>query len=252
MSFLLGILLCVVSVALVIVRTGSAAVLWDLRALLLVLCGTLAYLLVTVPLPELPERLGSLRGALSRQKSTAGLTEEILKFAQVARREGVLALEGPAAKADDSILRKGLELIADSADRETVRSVLEKQSEYMTRRENAMMEHLDHIAAFATGIGMVGTLLEIVEMLSHYSGPTSLAPQIARALLPVAYGALLAYLVFFPLSARLRSSAEQRVTLRELAAEGVLAIQAGEPIHIVEQRMKTYLASSPGEKSRGS
>lgn len=95
---------------------------------------------------------------------------------------------------------------------------------------------------FAMGIGMAGTLLEIVQMLYTYTGPQKLAFGIARSLLPVVYGAIISYLVFLPLASRVRVGAEKQRVVRELSIEGVLAIHAGEPSQIVEERLSVFIS----------
>lgn len=252
MSFLLGIAVCAVAIALVALGGGNPVLLFDYRALLLVLCGTLASVFVTLPFSAVREELASILASLRRAADPHKLMQEILEFARIARRSGILSLEGKEKQVRDPILKKGLVLLADSADHETVRSILEKEADCISHREKSAQEYIERTAAFAPGIGMVGTLVEIVQMLYKYGGPSTLAPQIARSLLPVLYGAGLAYLLLLPFAARVRVGTERLRVMRELAIEGVVAIQAGEPIHIVEERLKVFLPPQKGAAGRTS
>jgi len=241
MSFVLGIILCSLAIFMVAIRGGNPAMLFDYNALLLVVCGTFASMLITMPFAAIKDHIRAIKGALRTGTKPKKLTGEILELARVARREGVLALEGREKTVHNHLLRQGLILMFSAADHQIVRSILENEAQCTTRRECSAAEYFERIAIFAPGIGMVGTLIEIVQMLFKYNGPNTLAPQIASSLLPVVYGTLLAYLVLLPLSARIRAGSERHALLRGLCIEGVLAIQAGEPLHIVEERLKVFL-----------
>ena len=248
MSFLIGLTLGAAAVALLALRGGSPAVLLDPKAAAFVLAGMLAALFVTFPFSALRAQLRTIFRLLRPAGKPRELIETIGGLAQTARRGGVLALEGSEKKIGDPMLKKGLLLIASSVDQSALRSILEKESELIARREKASQEFFERLAALTVGIGVAGSLLEAALLLTRYTGPQKLAGAAAQALLPAVYAALVAYLVLLPLAARVRLGAARQQELRELSIEGVLAIQAGEPSQVVEERLGAFLT---GEKHAG-
>ncbi|MDR3645396.1 MAG: MotA/TolQ/ExbB proton channel family protein, partial [Clostridia bacterium] len=213
----------------------------DPGALLLILGGTVGSFLVICPFSAMRETLAVTMRTLRPVKKPHGLLKQIVELAYTARREGVLALEGGEQKLGDPTLKKGLELLLESADPATLRGILERDSAVMAEKERSAQELMERLAVFSPGIGMVGTLVEIAGMLGQFRAVQTLAPQIAHALLPVVYGAVFSYLLLFPLAARIKSNAARSRAVREMATEGVLAIQAGEPPRLVEERLEAFV-----------
>lgn len=240
MSFILGIVLCAAALGVIVMGGGNPAKLLDYNALLLVAAGMAGVMFIICPLPTFIKNLRTAAKVLRGSSGTHKLVDQIMDLVQTARREGVLALEGREDEVNDEILKKGLVLISGSADRETIESILLKEAEHAGQKEKSAQEFIERIAVMLPGIGMIGTLVEIVQMLYTYRGPQMLAPGIARALLPVVYGGIAAYLILMPLASRVRSGADRLRSQRELAIQGVLAIQAGEPPHIAEERLSVY------------
>jgi chemotaxis protein MotA len=247
MSFIMGLILCAAALAVIVMGGGNAAKLFDYKALLFVLAGMLGLIFITNPLAALLKDLRCAAVTLRRSTKKDKLIEQIMKLVQTARHEGILALEGFEDKISDAILKKGIVMITGSADREAIESILTKDAQYSAVLEKTAQEFIERIAVMLPGIGMIGTLVEIVQMLYTYKGPQTLAPGIANALLPVVYAAIIAYLVLMPLASRVKTGSDGRKQLRELSIQGVLAIQSGEPPHIVEQRLSRF-ADNNAEK----
>lgn len=241
MSLILGIAVCAVAVGLMALRGGTPAMLFDQNALFLIIIGMIGATFIICPFSFLKDIFSVIIQTLKPVKKTDKLVSDILELTQTARREGILALEGREKNVENHILKKGLTLISGSADAATVRNILEKESSVVGEKEKAAQELFERLAVFSPGIGMVGTLIEIVQMLYRFKGPSDLAPGIAKALLPVVYGAVCSYLILFPLAARIKAGADRQRDVRELAIEGVLSIEAGEPPHLVEERLEAFM-----------
>lgn len=244
MSFILGLVLCAAALTVIVLSGGSASRLLDYQALLFVLAGIMSLILITSPLNSFIKVIRCAAGTLRRGIKPDKLIEQITDLVQTARHEGILALEGCEDKVNDPILKKGLILITGSADRETIESILTNDVQYSSDLEKSAQDFIERIAMMSPGIGMIGTLVEIVQMLYTYKGPQTLAPGIAQALLPVVYSGIIAYLILMPLASRVKSSSERKKLQRELSIQGVLAIQSGEPPHIVEQRLSRYASGN--------
>lgn len=241
MSFVLGILLCCAALLFIVMGGGSPAKLLDCNAVLLIAGGMMGVMFIVNPVATLRQNLNAAAKALHKKVNTKKLIEQIMKLVETARREGILALEGCEDNVKEEILKKGLILISNSADRETIENVLQSDAKDMCEKEKAAQEFVERIAVMLPGIGMIGTLVEIVQMLYTYKGPQMLAPGIAKALIPVIYGGAVAYLILMPLASRVKSGSDRLKRQRELEIQGVLAIQAGEPPHIAEERLSIYL-----------
>ncbi|HEX3026315.1 MAG TPA: MotA/TolQ/ExbB proton channel family protein [Clostridia bacterium] len=248
MSFIIGVALSAVLIVITVMRGANPALLLDYKALLFVVGGTVGSILITFPFSDLRKEMATIAKLLAPQQHPQKLITRISELAQLARKEGVLSLDGKSKSVDDAILSKGLNLISVSADHEIIRNILEKESDFIGRQEKSAQDFFERLSVLTPGIGMVGTLLEIVQMLYRYTDPKKLAPEIAASLLPVVYGALLSYLILMPLASRLKVGANRRKMLRELAIEGVLALQAGEPPYIVEERLGVYTRAADRKK----
>lgn len=251
MSFIIGLVLCAAALTAIVLGGGNTANLLDGKALLFVVIGTAGLISITSPMNLIPKTIHNAAEALHKGQKPDRLIAQIMELVQTARRSGVLALEGSENDVSDPIIKKGLILITGSADRETIKNVLASDAKYMTDVEKSAQEFIERIAGMSLGAGMIGTLIEIVQMLYAYKGPQTLAPGIAKALLPVVYSGILAYLVLMPLASRVKSGSDRQKLGRELSIQGVLAIQSGEPPYIVEQRLSRF-AGVKSEKTENS
>lgn len=240
MSFIVGIFIFAAALFMIVIEGGNPAILLDYKALILVTAGTAGVMFVICPLPAILQNVSAAVLTLRKRENSKKLIKQIMELVQTARREGVLALEGRESEIKDIILKKGLLLVAGSADRETIKSILEKESEKASEKEKSAQEFIERIAMMSPVIGVIGTLVEIVQMLYTYKGPAMLAPEIAKSLLPIVYGVVIAYILILPLSLRVKFGSDRLKRQRELAIQGVLAIQAGEPPHIAEERLLIY------------
>lgn len=240
MSFIIGLISCAVLLAAFLSGGGNPALLLDWRSLVLVAGGTAALGFMGGAGGSFAARAGDAARAM-RHSGAQKLEEELLSLARLAREKGVLALEAAEERVSNVLVRQGLRLISASAGQETVRSVLYTRADGQTARERAAQEWLEHLAYLAVGVGVVGTLLKTIFMLRRYTGPKTLASGFAGALLPVVYGVLLAYIVLLPLAARVRSGSVKHQNFRKAAVEGILAVQAGESLFVVQERLHTIL-----------
>ncbi|MFT8887923.1 MAG: MotA/TolQ/ExbB proton channel family protein [Ethanoligenens sp.] len=249
MSFVISFFCCVLLFGVFVLGGGNPALLFDWRSVLLVVGGVAALSVMSFPAGALGARL---RDAARTMRRTNGekLEEELISLAMLAREKGMLALEDAESRIANALVREGVLLISGAASQETVCAVLQKQADGQKIGEQAAQELFERMAYLAMGIGAAGTLLKIVLMLHRYTGPQTLAPGIAGALLPVAYGALLAYVVFLPLAARVRTGSIRQQSLRQAAMEGILAVQAGESMFVVQERLRTILHPTVDKHAR--
>ncbi len=210
---------------------------WDPASFLIVVCGTLAVLLMSFPMEmvkKVPQQMKLV--FLPQLFDPLDYIGQISEFAKEARKKGLLALEDKAADVQDIFLRSSLLLIVDANEPEKVRGILEDQLGSIDDRHAKGRAFFDKGAAYAPAFGMLGTLVGLVNMLSKLSDPASLGPAMAVALITTFYGSFLANVIFYPMSTKLKVRHDDEMLVKTLIMEGVLSIQAGEnPKHIEEK-----------------
>ena len=177
----------------------------------------------------------------SKSRNTKDLIEEMVGFAEVARRDGILALENVSGDIQDPFLLSGIQMAVDGTDPDLIESIMLSDLESVEARHAEGKALFDNIGRFAPAFGMIGTLIGLVIMLQNMEDPSSIGPAMAVALLTTMYGALLANLVALPLAEKLGLRSRQETLLKMVVIKGVMAIQSGDNPRIVEQKLKTFL-----------
>ena len=203
----------------------------------------------------------SLKGFLSGLKSIslifknpksdeAGTIKSIIELSNLARREGLLALEESANNLEDEFMKKGIMLIVDGTDPELVRSILEAERVNVDSRHQGNITFWKNIASAGPAWGMIGTLIGLVNMLYEMDDPSSIGPSMAVALVTTLYGSLLANWICTPVATKLKLNNANEITMKEIAIEGLLSIQAGENPRVIEEKLKSFLA--PADRANAS
>ncbi len=215
----------------------------DPPSIIIVIGGTFAASFVAIPIGNILG-IGKVFGkAMNNSNDNAGeIIKKIIELANVARREGLLALEEAVTAIQDDFLKKGVMLIVDGTDPELVKSILETEMAYIDGRHTGGRKMFDALGALAPAFGMIGTLIGLVAMLQNLSDPKAIGPSMSVALLTTFYGSLLANLIFIPVSMKLAVKSEQELLTKEIMVEGLLSIQAGENPRIIEEKLKAFLS----------
>ena len=183
----------------------------------------------------------------------AGINK-IVELANIARKEGVLALEDSASNMDDEFLKKGVMLIVDGTAPELVKNIMETEMAYIEERHSNTASVFDSIAAYAPAFGMCGTLIGLILMLADMD-PETLGQQMAVAFITTLYGALMANAYANPFGTKLKKISQEEILLKTVMVEGMLSIQAGENPRIIEEKLKSFLSpvvrSAVGESAGG-
>lgn len=166
---------------------------------------------------------------------------KVIELANVARREGLLALEEAVSDIQDEFLQKGVMLIVDGTDPELVKNILETELSSLQDRHASGKGYFDTLGSLMPAFGMIGTLIGLVAMLSNLSDPSSIGPAMAVALLTTFYGSLFANLFWIPLAQKLGVNSAEEQLVKQIMLEGLLSIQAGENPRIIEEKLKAFL-----------
>lgn len=211
------------------------------QAILLIFGGSLAASTITVPLSvvkRLPQFL--LKAIRSEKFDRQQSIEMLVKLADKARREGLLALEDEAKKMKDPFVQQALMLVVDGVDPEQVRSIMESNIEQTEERHRVGYGFFQQAGGFAPTFGIIGTVMGLINVLKQLDDPSKLGGSIATAFLATLWGLLTANLIFLPLAAKLRRNSEEETTYRLMLMEGVLAIQSGENPRVLREKLSAY------------
>ncbi len=166
----------------------------------------------------------------------------IINLSNVARKEGLLALEEASSNIEDPFLKKGIMLVIDGTDPELVRGILETDLIYTEDRHKKVIGLWEKWAELGPAWGMIGTLVGLVNMLKNLSDASTIGPNMAVALLTTLYGSLIANWLCNPTASKLGVNNAQELLIKQIIVEGLLSIQAGENPHVIEEKLKTFLA----------
>src|SRR5438067_10575704 len=228
-----------------VVESGSVRILFaliNLPSAMIVFGGTIGTIIVSFPL-ERVTKLPKVLGVASRQEATSerDLVSLFVRLAERARREGLLALESEAAEIHDKGIQKGVLLVVDGTDPDLVREIMESDVAAMSERHEGKFAMFAAAGGFAPTMGIIGTVMGLVNVLSHLDKPDELGKSIATAFIATLYGVLSANVFWLPMGERLKQRKKEEVALRTLAVEGVLAVQAGDNPRVVREKLEAFL-----------
>ena len=224
---------------------GSLEIFVHIPSLMVTLGGTIASTLMNYPLAKVLGVFKVVKNVfLFKLPSHTHIIEQVVEFAMLSRREGLLALESKLEGMDDPFMAKGVRLIIDGFPTETVRDILQIDVDQTSARHIMGKGILDSMGAAAPAFGMIGTLIGLVQMLQNLDDPSKIGGGMAVALITTFYGALMANVLFLPLAGKLGAREKEEVLIREIIIEGVIAIQAGDQPQLVEEKLKSFLPPS--------
>lgn len=205
--------------------------------------GTIAVTLMNFPLDVVKGIVKvTLRTYLFKLNTPTQEIDRIIDCANLARKEGLLALESKLQDVEDAFFAKGVQLVIDGFPADTVRDIMELEAEWQRQRHSDGKKMLDALGSFAPAFGMIGTLVGLVQMLQNLSDPSKIGGGMATALLTTLYGAMSANMVFIPLAGKLEVRANEEALLRQLMIEGIVAIQSGEGPQLIKEKLKSFLS----------
>jgi chemotaxis protein MotA len=227
----------------ILVAGGRLLLFWDVPSILVTVGGGWCALMGAYPLGRLSKMPVYFRKALFPEKfDIPELILTMVSLSEKSRKEGLLALEDDIADIDDPFMKKSIQLIVDGTDPELIRSIVENDIDQMAARHDSNKKVFDDFAGLAPSFGMIGTLMGLVLMLVNLDDKSMVGPYLAVAILTTFYGAILAYLVFTPVSANLDSLTGDEVNYKSVILMGVLSIQAGDNPRILKEKLVSFLA----------
>lgn len=215
--------------------------------LVIVLGGTFAALFVNETLPNVLSAFRvMLKAFFVPQKPIESLVPLITNLAAKARKEGLVSLEGE--EIPDEFMARGVRLGVDGLSPEVVKTTLMTELMAIKQRHQRGQKIFRFLSATAPALGMVGTLIGLVQMLRVLDDPSKIGPAMAIALLTTLYGAVLAFMLFGPIADKLENRTQEEVARKMLAIVGVESILNGDNTLVIQSRLEAFLAPKQREK----
>lgn len=218
-------------------------------AAMIVLGGTIGAVIVQYPFSTLGAAVHAA-GATFKKPSVAPskILDEIVDYANRARRDGILALEKVAEQASDAFLRKALTMAVDGVDSQTLRDTLEVAIGQEEEHGEDAAKVFEAAGGYSPTVGIIGAVLGLIHVMSNLSDIGAVGQGIAAAFVATIYGVAVANIIFLPLAGRIKLAVREKALLRELTLTGVLAIQAGLNPKLVRERLSQFIAEHDTKK----
>jgi chemotaxis protein MotA len=186
---------------------------------------------------------------LSEAPDLPGRMQELVGYAEKARRDGLLALDEQTSSIEDPFTRKGLQLVVDGTDPELVAEVLEAENDAMRKRHQAGAQPFEKAGGFAPTMGIIGTVFGLIHVLENLDAPETLGPSISAAFIATLLGVASANVLYLPVANRLKQLSAEELHFRTMTLEGILSIQAGDNPRVVAEKLAAFVppAQRPSE-----
>ncbi len=240
---LTGLLLAIASlVGGSILKGAGISALWSPAAFVIVIVGTIAAILVHTPPAVFKRAFQIVRWIIRPPASDRGaLLAQIVEWSNIARRNGLLGLESQVQGQQDPFLRKGLQMLVDGVEPESIRHMLEIELGGQEQVDLAAAKVFEGMGIYAPTMGIIGAVLGLIAVMKNLADPSKLGHGIAAAFTATIYGIASANLLFLPMASKLKSVIHDSSGEREMIIEGLIAIAQGENPRNIESKLAGFL-----------
>ncbi|WP_442598056.1 flagellar motor stator protein MotA [Neobacillus sp. D3-1R] len=241
---IIGVILGLIAVGVGMFLKGvSPSQLVNPAAILIILLGTVAAVTIAFPTNEL-KKVPNLFGIIFKEQKLMSSVELIRMFsdwAQLARKEGLLALEARTNEVDDAFLRNGLTLAVDGQSADYIRDVLSEEIEAMEERHQGGAAIFTQAGTYAPTLGVLGAVVGLIAALGYMNDIEALGHAISAAFVATLMGIFTGYVLWHPFANKLKRKSKQEVKQKQMMIEGILSILEGEAPRVIEQKLASYL-----------
>jgi chemotaxis protein MotA len=240
----LGGLAVTVGLIVVAILLGSSLTIFiDVPSMAIVVGGTIGVCFMAFPGGVVVGALKAGKNAVFNKPTSTQETIQLLsELSNRARREGLLSLESAAQETEDDFMKRGLLMVVDGHEASAIEEVLYEELDKIEERHKASAAVWDAIGAYGPAMGMIGTLVGLVQMLQQMDDPNAIGPAMAVALLTTFYGSLLANIVGIPVANKLKARSGEEIMAKGVIAQGLLSILNGENPRFMVDRLNASLA----------
>lgn len=221
---------------------GHLGMLWQVTAFIIVFGGTFGALFISFTMDEIKKIPYFLKKVFANEVvEFMTVVDTLVETADKARREGLLSLESQLSVIDNQFLARGLQLVIDGTDPELTRNMLEMEIEAHESNESIGHQMFMSMGGLAPTMGIIGTVMGLVHVLSSLENPDELGGAIAVAFIATLYGVASANVLWIPFGTKIKLKTEKHVQLMEMVLEGILSIQAGENPRVIREKLMTFV-----------
>ena len=230
---------------------GHVGSIMQFTAFLIVIGGTIGAVMVNYPMKPFLMSFRLAKEAIFPGKTDYEAFISLLEnFAQVARKEGILALESRVKDVKDPFLGRGLQYVIDGTEPETLKKILEIEMSYQEERELLSAKVFETAGGFAPTVGILGAVLGLIHVMENLADPSKLGPGIATAFVATIYGVGSANLLFLPLAGNIKIKIKSKTLIKELTIEGLIGIATGENPRLLREKLEGFIEKSNSKQAK--
>ncbi|QDT39051.1 motility protein A [Stratiformator vulcanicus] len=228
--------------AIAIAPGSSFAAFIDYPSLAVVVGGAIAASFIAFPIKTMLLSPSVVKKILfPKQQELQPVIKQLVEFAEIARRDGILALESKTKDVEDPFIMMGIQMAVDGTDGELMEAILRAEIQAVSNRHKTGKALMETMGRYAPAFGMIGTLMGLIIMLGNMDDPEAIGPGMAVALITTLYGAVVSNLFFLPFADKLGFYSKRELEVREAIVRGILSIQEGDNPRVLEQKLNTLL-----------
>ncbi|MEM8739351.1 MAG: MotA/TolQ/ExbB proton channel family protein [Planctomycetota bacterium] len=224
---------------------GNIGMYVDIPSVIIVVGASLTIVFFCFPANNVKGIIAASKKAFFwKSGSVEKLIEDMVSYAEIARRDGILSLEATCKEIEDPFVVQGIQMAVDGTDPELIEQILLNDLETLVERHGIGKGIWEAVNKYAPAMGMIGTLVGLVAMLADLSDPSAIGAGLAVALLTTMYGAMVSNMLAGPMADRLGRRSAEEVLYKTIIVKGVMSIQSGDNPRVVEQKLRTFLPPS--------
>jgi chemotaxis protein MotA len=225
-----------------VLKGAGLSGLWSPAAFVIVIVGTLAAILLQTPMATFMRAMRMFRWVFQPPAhDRVAVIAQIVEWSTTARKQGLLGLEAQVQMQEDPFMRKGLQMVVDGVEPESIRQMLEIDLHGQNSRDLAAAKVFEGMGIYAPTLGIIGAVLGLMAVMKNLADPSKLGHGIAAAFTATIYGIGSANLALLPMSSKLKGLVQSQTEEREMIIEGLIAIAQGENPRNIEARLNGYV-----------
>ena len=243
LATILGIVVAVIGILVgQAIEGGSVLQILQPTAALIVFGGTLGATMIGFPMSVLKQAIADLLAIFKEEKSDpTAVIDEVIRFANKARREGIIALEKDAGTVKDEFFKKSIMMAVDGSEPKELRETMEVELQCLEERGEHSAKVYEAAGGYAPTIGIIGAVLGLIQVMQHLDNIEEVGKGIAVAFVATIYGVASANILFLPAAAKLKFKHRKKIILKEMMLEGTLGILEGQNPRIIETKLTSFL-----------
>ena len=225
-----------------VLKGSGVAALANPAAFTIVIIGTFAAIFVQTPLPLFKHGMGMAKWVLNPPAGDAqSLIEQIVEWSKIARKQGLLGLESVVENQQDPFIKKGLQMLVDGAEPDTIRGVLEVEMDTKEHLDTQGAKMFESLGIYAPTLGIIGAVMGLMSVMKNLADPSKLGPGIAAAFVATIYGVAAANMIFLPMANKLKGIIHGQSQIRNMLIDGLISIAEGDNPRNIEAKLQGYV-----------